>query len=282
VDGNSANISGVYPGVSHRSGRKAALFATVGLLIGIASCLAWRAVWPSPPHLIDQVDRSISLNSSPIIVVGVLRPDTLVRSPVPMHSNPRYPLQLRKLIVDSENVLRGAPIPARITVYYFGFAGGFEGLRPLGFWKVGGRRILGLQRDSGVLRTACDGWDSCTKGVYSGAHPHYKPDPKKPLEYALVDLLFTRGEGTVNEIAFATELNWEAPDQVQGLQAYSVEKLRRLALTEHGDVKSSACEMLWIYTVDRIDPAIRRDADNAMRAANCRCVANIHGPEQCH
>jgi hypothetical protein len=82
--------------------------------------------------------------SAPIIVVGVLVSDTLVRKPVPMRSDPKYPLQLRKLVVHVENVLRGGPISEKITVYYFGFAGGIDGPRPLGFWNVGCRRILWL------------------------------------------------------------------------------------------------------------------------------------------
>jgi hypothetical protein len=198
-----------------------------------------------------------------------------------MDSDPSRALQLRKLTVRVENVLKGAPIPETITVYYFTWDGGFDGPRPLGFWRVGGRRILWLRRDSGVLRTACDGWDGCTEGVYSGAHPNYQSDPLKPVDYALVDLHLTRGEGTVNDISFATEVFREAPDQIPGLQAYSMEKLRRLALTERGDVKSSACMTLWIYTVDKVQPAIHRAADDAMKAANCRCKKKSDGNIEC-
>jgi hypothetical protein len=258
------------------------MFVALALLIGIASYLMWRAVWPSPPDLMDQCDdRRSTRDSIPIVVVGVLASDTLVRKPVPMHSDPKYPLQLRKLIVRVENVLRGAPIPETITVYYFTWAGGFDGPQPLGFWKVGGRRILWLRRDSGVLRTACDGWDYCTKFVGTGAHPHYTPDPRKPIDFALVDLLFTRGEGTVNENGFGTELD-EVTDQVQGLQAYSIEKLRHLAQAEHGYIRSCACRTLWVYTVDHpIDPAIHRDADKALHEADCRCTTKPDGSEEC-
>jgi len=154
-------------------------------------------------------------NSDPIIVVGVLASDTLIRQPVPMRSDPTYPLQLRQIIVHVENVLRGSQIPKTITVYYFGFAGGFDGPRPLGQWNVGCRRIFRLRRDSGALRTVCDGWD-CTQPVGTGSHPSYKPDPQKPLDYAFVDLLCTRGEGAINEHTFGWGLD-EVGDQVQGL-----------------------------------------------------------------
>jgi hypothetical protein len=180
-----------------------------------------------------------------------------------------------------ENVLKGAPIPQTIGVYYFTFAGGFDGNRPLGFWEAGDRRILWLRRDSGVLRTVCDGFDSCTEGVWSGAHPNYSPDPQKPIDYALVDLHLTRGEGAVNELGFTTEVFREESDRIPGLEAYAVRKLWHLALTEHGDVKASACMALWIYTVDIVQPATRRDAEDAMHPADCRCTRKPDGNVEC-
>ena len=121
------------------------------ILVVIASCLMWLAVSGLPPHLIDQCDYERSLvDSALIVVVGVLASDTLVRRPVPMRSDPKCPLQLRRLTVRVENVLKGEVLPETITVYYFTWAGGFDGPRPLGFWTVSGRRILWLRTDSGV------------------------------------------------------------------------------------------------------------------------------------
>jgi hypothetical protein len=233
-----------------------------------------------PPRLIDQCDNSgESRPPAPIVVVGVLSADTLVSRPMPMHSDPKYPLQLRRLTVHVENVLKGAPLPDTITAYYFTWAGGSDGPRPLGYWRVGGRRVLWLRRDSGVLRTACDGWDGCTMGVESGAHRGYRPDPQKPLDYALADLLLSRGEGRINEVGFASEISWGVPDQ--GLQGYVIEKLRHLALAEHGEVKASACKLLWIYTVDRIDVRIRQDASRALSDADCGCHTKPDGNVEC-
>src|SRR5579872_4744943 len=108
-------------------------------LVGAAFISGQRAV----PLLVDQCDRGTRLESAPIVIVGVLTSDTLVGGPVPMHSDAATSLQLRRLYVRVENILRGAPIPAEITVYYFTWAGGFDGPRPLGIWRIGGRRILG-------------------------------------------------------------------------------------------------------------------------------------------
>lgn len=171
-----------------------ARLAACTLLAAVACYLSWLATGFLPPHLLDQCDnRGNSRDTAPIVVVGVLTSDTLALRPIPMHSDPESSLQLRKLRVRVENVLKGAPISETITVYYFTWAGAFNGPRPLGFWRVGGRRILWLRRDSGVLRTTCDGWDGCTEGVWSGAHPDYRPDPQKPLDYALSGFAFYEG-----------------------------------------------------------------------------------------
>ncbi len=124
-------------------------------------------------------------------------------------------------------------------------------------------------------------WDGCTLKVGTGAHLDYKPDPRKPLDFAVVDLLFTRGAGTIDENSFGKNLD-EVTDQVRGLQAYSVPKLKHLAETEHGWIRSRACTTLWIYTVDHpIEPAIHRDALEALRAASCHCIAKSDGNEDC-
>jgi hypothetical protein len=267
------------------------------LLIALATALIRLGNPPVLPHLVDQVGRSMRRDAAPIVVVGLLVSDTLVRNPVPAYSEPHSPLQLRKLTVKVENVLRGEAIPDTIIVYYFTWAGGFDGPRPLGWWD-GNRRIFWLRRDSGILRTVCDGWDGCTRSVQSGAHPHYKPDPERSLDYALADLLLTRGDGPVNEIHFASQIDWGVPDQ--GLEGYVIDKVRHLALTEHGDVKVSSCKLLWSYSTacERrwtsqlhswgvpVDPRfllaarIHQAADNALQAADCRC--NLpHGVVEC-
>ena len=218
-----------------------------------------------PSRLIDQklthtdseyLDR---IFSSPIVVVGVILSDTLVRRPVPSHWDAQTLLQLRKLKIRVENVLRGDVIPGAATVYYFTWAGAFNGPRPLGFWVTGratvSRRILWLRHDSGVLRTACDGWDYCTMPVGSGAHPQYKPDPKRPLAYALADIWFTRGEKTT-DADFARQIDWGAPSTVP--EAYLFEKLQQLAATEVPAVRTAACKQLSYYHQKCVEPRAKR------------------------
>lgn len=185
--------------------------------------------------------------AAPIVVVGVIESDTLVRGPA---RSDGALVQLRKLKIRVENVLRGDAVGGAAIVYYFTWAGGFDGPKPLGIWNMPGhstpiyRRVLWLRRDSGVLRTACDGWDYCTMPANSGAHPSYRPDPNKPLGYALADMLLTRGEG-VTDTEFAAQVDWGAPSTIP--EAYVVEKLQHLAATESPVVRAAACKQLSYY-----------------------------------
>jgi hypothetical protein len=185
--------------------------------------------------------------NAPIVIVGVIDSDTLVRGPIPWDGTI---IKLCKLKVRVENVLRGGAIPETVTVYYFTWAGGIDGPKPLGFRRVPAypnliyRRVLWLRKDSGVLRTACDGWDECTMPVDSGAHPNYKPDPRKPLGYALADIFFTRGVGAT-DAEFAGQVDWGAPSTVP--EPYLFEKLQRLAATEVPVVRAAACKQLSYY-----------------------------------
>jgi hypothetical protein len=223
------------------------------------------------PHLTEYDQESNEhARSAPLVVVGVVDSDVRVGPPVPSRRDPNYPMQLHQARVQVENVLRGSIAERTFLVYYFALGGGFDGPRPLGFGPKASRRILWLRRDAGVFRMACDGWDGCTMFVKSGAHPGYKADPRKSLSYALADILLTRGEGEVEEIQFASEIE-RGGVAGQGMEGYLIEKLRNLALTESSAVKAAACVQLWIYQQNRIVTSLRQQARDSLDAAHCAC-----------
>jgi hypothetical protein len=173
-----------------------------------------------------------------------------------------------------ENVIRGDIQDQHIGVFYFTWAGGFNGPQPLGMWNVGSRRILWLRRDGMALRTACDGWDGCTWGVYSGRHPHLKIEPGESIDRALADVALTRGEGPINEARFAGAISRGAPAP----DSYLIEHYRHLAVTERAGAKAAACEALWILLHDR---SLRDIAEAGMQQANCHCRIAEHGEPDC-
>jgi hypothetical protein len=253
---------------------------TVNWAIGLFALNLLSSSCSRAPHLVEYDEQSNKqARSAPLVVVGVIDSDKPIRAPIPSRSDPRYPMQLHQTKVHIENVLRGSIDDKTTFVYYFGFAGGFDGPRPLGFWNPPSRRVLWMRRDGGVLRMACDGWDGCTMPLESGAHPRYQADPHKTLDYALADLLLTRGEGEIDDRRFASEIEWGVPDQ--GLQEHVIEKLEHLGLTESAEIKASACVQLWIYTQDRIENSLRRQADNSLAAAHCACRVKPDGNVAC-
>jgi hypothetical protein len=242
--------------------------------------IALDAACSRAPRLTEYDEQSNSqASSAPLVVVGVADSDVPIGHPVPSRRDPNFPMQLHRVKIRIENVLKGSVDEPTISVYYFGFAGGFDGPRPLGFGREPSRRILWLRRDSGSFRMACDGWDGCTTFVKSGAHPQYRADRQQPLNRALTDILLTRGEGEISDLQFASQIQWSIFDQ--GIQDYVIEKLRHLALTELSEIKISACQQLWIYTQDRIDDRLRQKAQDSLNAASCVCGPKPAGVALC-
>jgi hypothetical protein len=200
-----------------------------------------------------------------LVVVGVAEGDAQIGHPVPAE----HFLQLHRVTVHVENVLRGTIPEHTITVYYFAFANLNEGNRILIFHQEPTRRVLWLRKDGGVYRTACD-WQNCTVRIESGAHPGYRPDPNASMDQTLTDLALTRGEGPVADRRFAQEMGYIVGRP--GLDAYTVEKLRHLALTESSEVKYAACESLWGYNNElEPDERLSERARESVAAAGCTC-----------
>jgi hypothetical protein len=207
--------------------------------------------------------------SAPLVIVGIADSARRLGPHRPSRVDPRYPMQLWRVRVHVENVLRGSIQQRTVFVYYFALAGGIVGPRPLGFGREPSRRILWLRKDAGVLRMACDGRDICSTFVESGAHTLYALDPRKPIGYALGDILFTRGEGQVNEDRFARTIQNNSPVP----EEYLMERLKHLALTEGPVVKAAACLRIWIYVQDMTD-----GPDNMIRRSRSRYLVDAGCP----
>jgi hypothetical protein len=255
-------------------------FPNMNWAVGLFALSLLTAGCSRSPHLVENDELSNQhAGSAPLVVVGVIDSDKRIRGGIPSRRDPAYPMQLRQAKVRIENVLRGSMADRTVLVYYFGFDGGFDGPRPLGFWRSPSRRVLWMRRDGDIFRLACDGWDKCTMPVESGSHPQYQVDLQKTLNYAVVDVLLTRGEGVIDERLFASEIEWGVPDQ--GVQGHVIERLGHLALTEPAAIKATACVQLWIYAHDRIENSLRRNAENSLRVANCVCKAQPNGNVKC-
>ena len=208
-------------------------------------------------------------DEAPLVVVGLAEGDERVGQPVPARDDPSYSRQLHRAKVHVENVLKGAIAEHTIQAYYFAVTGGIDGTWPLSLAGKSSRRVFWLRKDRGVYRLACDAWIDCTVPIVSGAHPGYKPDPGESFDQVLIDLILTRGEGQVDNHQFAKGLGRGL--RGQGLQGYTIEKLRHLALTESSEVKYTACQLLWSNSLDERDDRLRQRAEDSVRTAGCTC-----------
>jgi hypothetical protein len=196
-----------------------------------------------PPPLVEYElpQRELEIESAPIVIVGTILSDALADRWTRINPDPP---ELRKLGVQVENVLRGDIKSKSISIYYFITTGGYDGPPPLGYWSLGERRIFYVRPDSGVLRMACDIVDHCTLPVLSGAHPQYKHDPTEPLDHAIVDILFTRGED-VNDEQFAKGI--EHAKLFVLPNPYIVTKLEPLTSSSNVRIRTAACGSLRYY-----------------------------------
>jgi hypothetical protein len=136
-----------------------------------------------------------------------------------------------------ENVLRGDLRAGKtIQVYYFGFASTIDAGSLLGIWHPPepamlrtDRYLFFLERDSGVLRTVCDGTAPCVFAVRTGDHVGYKFAPNEPLTHRIADILLTKGSGVTDE-QMARSLAKEPIIPVDyPPRDYAIQKLRALS-----------------------------------------------------
>lgn len=175
------------------------------------------------------------------VVVATIHNDNPVGPVQTSSSQQRYNVQLHRLRIHIENVLRGRVPHRDLTVYYFHIAQAYDGVRPLGSWQKDSRWIFYLVEDAGVQRIACDVAGPCAVPVKSGAHNGYMPTLDNSLPSALADILLTAGSG-VNDQEFADGLPEAAAELPVGL---SIVRLHQLA-SRGGVVRGSACSLLQI------------------------------------
>jgi hypothetical protein len=221
----------------------------IGSMILIAACLSCARV----PWLNDCTEFSGDWETSiPVIVVGRIDSNIAVRSQHGSCLDPYFTVQLYRVTVDVENVLRGQGIPGKIAVYYFSGVGSMGGPPRLGMhenggrWQRGDRELFLLRRDSGVLRTKCDTLHACVYPVLTGAHPAFRVDTTKPIAYSAVRLLLSRGEGCSDRQmieAIASEFP-NSPGAAELSMKYAIARWQEIAQTETPDVRNAACKKL--------------------------------------
>jgi hypothetical protein len=185
--------------------------------------------------------------SVPIVIVGRILAHSEVGRPHPSRWDVKYPMQLYKVTVQVENVLRGDLDRGTVRIFYFANLYASEGPPRMGMvgrggqWRVGDRLIWFLRRDAGVLRTVLDTWAQCTDPVLTGSHVNYRPRPGETLSQMVVDILLDRGEGCSDQ-QMVEALSKSVPEWFD--LPYTVQKVRRLSEDKSPEVRKAAREKL--------------------------------------
>lgn len=189
------------------------------------------------PELVDYQNGGYRMNleSAPVIIVGTIAGHAYLGQPHPSHWYPDQPMQLCRVTVRVENVMRGDVAGTIVPVYYLinPRAIGHTRMGMVGrggHWQIGDRAIFFLQWDSGVLRTVYDTWAAATPPVLSGAHTNYKPMPNESISDQIIDILLDRGQGC-DEAQWAQAILGSAPKASNFDLAYTVQKLRQISAT---------------------------------------------------
>lgn len=185
--------------------------------------------------------------SVPIVIVGRILAHSEVGRPHPSRWDTGYPMQLYKVTLQIENVLRGDVDRGTVPIFYFANLYASEGPPRTGMvgrggrWRIGDRLIWFLRRDAGVLRTVLDTWAQGTDPVFTGSHVNYRPRPGEPLSQMIVDILLNRGAGCTDK-QLVEALSKSVPEWFD--LPYTVQKVRRLRGDKSPEVRKAAREKL--------------------------------------
>lgn len=185
------------------------------------------------------------LESAPVILVAQLVKDDAVGQSHPSRWSPDQPMQLYRITVHVENVLRGNVQSGLIRIYYLIDIRASEGPPRMGMmghggnWRVGDRITFFLRWDSGVLRTWFDTFAVGTIPVLTGPHPNYTPRLGESVEDSVVDILLDRGRGCDNT-QWAHAILVSTSKAYNFDLAYTVRKLRQIAASYVTEVRRAA------------------------------------------
>lgn len=147
----------------------------------------------------------------PIIAVAKIEPKAVTFVGGPYNFKPLVgPVLLYKVNPTIENVVQGSVTLGNADVFVYAsttvFPGaiGFSGSRAF-------RDMVLLRREHGKLRVIEDIDSNCKTGVYSGAHPGFKPRPGDPVRQQMIDLLLTPGLGATDLGMMRAIFDWTRP-----------------------------------------------------------------------
>jgi len=221
--------------------------------------------------------------TAPNVVVGVVTSVAVIGEPQPARRDQKLLVQLTKVDIQVENVLRGDVPRAPAHFYFFGYSDknpGYGG-PPLYRVSIGDRRVFFLVREMGELRSAADVFDY-TLFVASGSHKDLPFGKDTPLGDVIAEVLLSLGDGYDSaDMRSILPLSCRVLDQLSS-RRHTVALLRKLLEARDRDLAVATCLYLSenyngqygclsdLLSSQGLDAPLRAQAEKILNAARDR------------
>lgn len=204
---------------------------------------------PDLPDLFQMSGRGKSFDvelAAPVVVVGFVERSDEVGRPRRSRADPRLGVQLTRVRIQVEQVLRGAVAQGALTFYYYAYSPSGE-VGPPGGARLyrtyaGARYVFFLQTSPGGYRSVGDVTDYAFR-VLSGRHGEDFCRGKS-VGCCIAEILLVPGEG-YDAQAFARDLTWNAyPSKVLCSQERALDLVENLEHNPDPVISQAATETL--------------------------------------
>jgi hypothetical protein len=223
--------------------RRYAVIASLPIIVALsASC-------GGGPHLVDVFDRDDikerpachAMLRAPIAVVGRVLSVHQIGGVRSSSSTPAIKVELVRVRVAVENVLKGRVTHPEIDFFYFRYSAytridiGVFAYQP----QRGDHRVFFLREENGIFRAVKDVTDY-TLQVHSGSHQGTAPPPGSSLREGVGWVLLTPGRG-MKDAVFAEYLNTAFHDAVlMSSDTYALNLLNPLLKSDSAAIRTEA------------------------------------------
>jgi hypothetical protein len=192
--------------------------------------------YPHPLGIVDRAERSS------LVLVGVVQSETTVRGGRYAEGPDSMPLELRRVGVHVEGIIKGQYEDRDLSFVYYHATGPWDGPAP-NLLVPGERAIFYLISDSGTLRATNDAYSSHTE-IVTGRHETQPATESDRVREMIARLLLLPGDG-VDIGKYVASLYVERAAALEVVsEAQTADLLRLLLRNSNGQIRGRACILL--------------------------------------
>jgi len=208
------------------------------LILLLTGCSAAAELVPRPGRL-EIVER---INRADLVVVGVVEAEQTVRAGHRNETSESMPLQLMKVNIRVEGLIKGSYSAEQLAFLYFRATGAWDGPAP-NLLAPGERDIFYLIREGDLLRATNDVYSSHTE-VVTGRHNVQPEVSDARVRETITRLLLLPGDG-LDVTRYVASLYIEASNAIDIVgKSRTADILRSLLRNSDSRIRGRACILL--------------------------------------